>query len=226
MEKTGFMDPTIIKIYLLVSADAEITISFQKTFRNTLLLSDNSSNVVKSLSKIVSDYMAQQIQEWEREVASAKRGISSRLFKVGLKYFGSQKSATVMPFSQTGVIFAYNSPEMILRRLGDYAYMIQDYKYALGIYELVKKDLGTSTNPRFICGLKEMIALCSLIQEVKNSTLNLIDSAIIGYNEAGMDRFGTRLTLLALEILKSLRLDQDASLLLIRMSSDVALPFI
>lgn len=94
-------------------------------------------------------YISNCVKEWERDVASSRRGISNRLFKVGMKYFGGSKqgssasSSFVDPSTQL-LIFSYSSPEMIMRRLGDYAFMIRDYKYASSIYESVKKDFSTS----------------------------------------------------------------------------------
>jgi hypothetical protein len=56
----------------------------------------------KALSDFVNTYlipsvaqkMASDIKEWDKEVASNRRGISARLLKVGLKYFGSSSSSS------------------------------------------------------------------------------------------------------------------------------------
>ena len=36
--------------------------------------------------------------------------------------------------------FTYESPEWIMRKLADYAFMLKDYKHALSTYETVKRD--------------------------------------------------------------------------------------
>ena len=41
----------------------------------------------------VIEAMIRCVRDWERDIASNRRGISARLLKVGLKYFGTQKVA-------------------------------------------------------------------------------------------------------------------------------------
>jgi hypothetical protein len=124
--------------------------------------------MVKFLAPQIFGYISGKIKEWERDVASARRGtmqfnqgISNRLFKVGMKYFGSgtsnqssnQHSSFIDPVTQL-IMFPYNSAEMIMRRLADFAFMIQDYKYALSIYENVKKDFATVKFSKFFAGIQ------------------------------------------------------------------------
>jgi hypothetical protein len=105
------------------------------------------------LAPKVFQYIASKMKEWERDVASSRRGISNRLLKVGLKYFGGSKQVTnqvssyVDPSTQL-TMFSFASPEMIMRKLGDFAFMIRDYKYAYTIYDYVRKDF--STNEKYV----------------------------------------------------------------------------
>lgn len=82
------------------------------------------------LAPKVFDNISSKMKEWEKGVASARRGISGRLFKVGLKYFGSSKPVASYPGSFTDptttlTIFPFNSAELIMRRLGDFGFMIR-----------------------------------------------------------------------------------------------------
>ncbi len=45
------------------------------------------------LAPRVIEAMLKNVRDWERDIASNRRGISARLLKVGLKYFGSQKAS-------------------------------------------------------------------------------------------------------------------------------------
>ena len=38
--------------------------------------------------------MAKSIKEWEKDVASVRRGLSARILKAGLKYFSSAPKST------------------------------------------------------------------------------------------------------------------------------------
>lgn len=112
------------------------------------------------LAPKVFQFISSRMKEWERDVASTRRGISNRLLKVGLKYFGGSKQTTnqvtsfVDPATQI-TMFPFGAPEMIMRRLGDFAFMIRDYKYANSIYESVKKDFATSEKYiKFFAGIQ------------------------------------------------------------------------
>lgn len=45
-------------------------------------------------------------------------------------------------------MFSGDSPEFVMRKLADYAFMLKDYKYALSIYDTVKKDFQSS--PKYL----------------------------------------------------------------------------
>jgi hypothetical protein len=124
--------------------------SLSEQFRGHLLSESDFSNVTvfmnEFLAPIVFRNLVSKIIIWEKDVASHKRGISNRLLKVGLKYFGSTKPSTSVSASPVfsselnRIVFPHNSNEMIMRRLADYAFMVRDYKYAQGILQIVKKD--------------------------------------------------------------------------------------
>jgi hypothetical protein len=97
------------------------------------------------LSPFIYNFISAQIQEWERAIFSQRRGISNRLFKVGLKYFGNQPPEPSTTVNENGeTVFRSKSPEMVIRRLADYSFMIRDFKYAQSAYENIKKDFSAS----------------------------------------------------------------------------------
>ena len=125
--------------------------SFSGSLRGKCLSMDDFTGIeqflIKFVCKCTLDWIAANIRDWERDIVSAKRGLSSRLLKVGLKYFGGKNSTGASHFVEpvSGLtLFHFHSTEMIMRRLIDYAIMIRDYKYALGIMELLKKDFSSS----------------------------------------------------------------------------------
>ncbi|KAJ3312147.1 Trafficking protein particle complex 8 [Boothiomyces sp. JEL0838] len=181
------------------------------------------------LATNVFQYISQQMKDWERDVASARRGISGRLFKVGLKYFGSSKSSSSQSSSfidpETKIVaFPYNSPEMIMRKLGDYAFMVRDVKYAQSIYETAKKDFSTSEKYyKFFAGIHEMLAVCgTILNETSKAALeNLHEVAVHSYNDVKVPLYGVRSTLWITELLKEHEMYRDCALSFIRMAKDV-----
>jgi hypothetical protein len=69
---------------------------------------------------------------------------------VGLKYFNSKSGPTSTTWvdSHGAVVFSGDSPEFLMRKLADYAFMLKDYKFALSTYETVKKDFQSS--PKYL----------------------------------------------------------------------------
>eukprot|EP00842_Homolaphlyctis_polyrhiza_P000472 jgi/Hompol1/1425/HPOL_001386-RA len=178
--------------------------------------------------KHVFDRITASMREWERDVASARRGISGRLYTVGLKYFSGSKTATKQPVSysdQTSgtTIFPFQAPELIMRRLGDYAFMIHDFKYALSIYESVKKDFASSEKYfKFFAGVQEMIAITSLMltDSPKGGLDTLVDTANQAYSDSKNMLYAHRSTLWIYEMLKEHHLYREAAYLLVKMAGE------
>jgi ER-Golgi trafficking TRAPP I complex 85 kDa subunit len=89
---------------------------------------DRVDDFISHLNKSVLDYMASQINLWEQNVASSRRGISGRFLKAGFKMFGAKAPtppvSTFVDATTGQIMFHYSSPEIILRRLADYAFMV------------------------------------------------------------------------------------------------------
>ena len=177
--------------------------------------------------KHVLEEMSRSVREWEREVASARRGISGRLFKVGLKYFGGSKAAAIQPASFTdkasgATVFPYTSPEMVMRRLADYSFMLKDYKYAQTIYESVKKDFSSSDKfAKFYAGVQEMLAITALmLSESPKGVETLLETAVQLYNDAKAPIYAFRSALWIIEMVKEHMYYKDAATLYVRMTGD------
>ncbi|KAJ3344553.1 Trafficking protein particle complex 8, partial [Kappamyces sp. JEL0680] len=210
------------------------------TGRGTRLSPNDFASVDALMSQFLAPqiygHIASRIKEWERDVASTRRGISNRLFKVGLKYFGgsskqnsSQPSSYVDPTTQV-TMFPFGSPEMIMRRLGDFAFMIRDYKYALSVYELVKKDFATEKYYRFYAGVqvcraglpKEMITVANiLLAEGGRANYEAsYDAAVQSYMDGKAPLFAYRTTIWVAEAIKEQQAYREAAFVYIRMTKD------
>lgn len=179
------------------------------------------------LAPKVFEFISVKIKEWERDVAAARRGLSGRLFKVGLKYFGSSKPSTqpgsfLDPQTQT-VLFPFSSPEMIMRKLGDFAFMIKDYKYALSVYESVKKDFSTSEKYfKFFAGVQEMITITSiLLAEGGRANYDTsYDAACQAYQDSKSPLYAARVSIWTSEGIKEHSAFREAGYSLMKMTKD------
>ncbi|KAI8920698.1 ER-golgi trafficking TRAPP I complex 85 kDa subunit-domain-containing protein [Entophlyctis helioformis] len=183
------------------------------------------------LLKQVLDRITRQMRDWERDIASARRGLSGRLFKVGLKYFGASKSAAPAPSAYMDMatrttVFPFASPELIMRRLGDYAVMIRDYKYALTVYESVKKDFSANERyVKFYAGVQEMIAVAALLvtdNPNKTGVESALEASVQAYTDAKCPIYATRAALLVAEMTKEHHAYRDAASLLIKNTAEDA----
>ncbi|KAJ2997083.1 hypothetical protein HDV02_005897 [Globomyces sp. JEL0801] len=182
------------------------------------------------LATRVFQQISSQIRLWERDVASARRGISGRLFKVGLKYFGGSKSSTSQSNSFTDtetktVMFPYNSPEMIMRKLGDYAFMIRDVKYALTIYDSAKKDFSTNEKfAKFFAGIQEMLAISTIIlsDHPRGTYETYHEAAVQAYLDSKVPLYATRTTMWTVELMKEYEAYHEGAVSFIKMAKDEA----
>ncbi|KAF9909923.1 Trafficking protein particle complex 8 [Linnemannia zychae] len=97
------------------------------------------------LAQSIIPYMERNIAHWNEQVAASRKGIAGRF----RRYFGtgSKNPATAIQQAPTagssgGVIYPHASPEAQMRKLADWAFMLRDYKFALSVYETVKKDFA------------------------------------------------------------------------------------
>ncbi|KAL5034933.1 hypothetical protein RTP6_002703 [Batrachochytrium dendrobatidis] len=226
--------PQTESLNLVNASDAKsplLTITTTTVCGQRISVSDYS-NVNTFIEEFLLDHiisrMVGQMKEWEQDVASVRRGISGRLFKVGLKYFSGSKSAASHPVPFTDPItgqtmFPFLSPELIMRRLGDYAFMLRDYRYALSIYESVKKDFTSNERyAKYYAGIQEMMAVTSLMitDSPKSSIDAMAENAVLKYIDAKCSLYASRATMWIVEMTKEHNLFRDAAALLIRMAGE------
>jgi hypothetical protein len=138
--------------------------------------------------------MSSRIANWDELIANPRRGITGRLFQAGRKYFttssGRQSNArTISIPSKTDtcaqinlIVYPYQSPEALMRKLADYSFMLGDYHHAETIYDSIKKDFQSDHASKYYAGAQEMIGLCHLMKRdsLKDAEIQW-DSAITTY---------------------------------------------
>jgi hypothetical protein len=112
-----------------------------------------------------------------------------------------------------------------MRKLADFAFMLRDYKFALNIYEAVKRDYATDKAWKHHAGIQEMIGTCLLLLPHPLPSKNEVDQAFEKAVQQYLTRctspyFATRSTVIYYELLKSRRMWREVPTALVRMTGE------
>lgn len=183
-------------------------------------------------------FMERNIQHWNEQVASARRGLTGRLFGASRRLFGTSNRTAAqqsvqsipahgpnVPYGITSItVYPYAAPEAQMRKLADYAFMLRDYKFAYTIYDTVRRDYATEKAYKYHAGTQEMMGVCLLMS---NSPTNKVD--IDRHFELAVQQYlsrcrssyhATRATVIYYELLKSRRMWKEMPTALVRMTGE------
>ncbi|KAI9480322.1 MAG: ER-golgi trafficking TRAPP I complex 85 kDa subunit-domain-containing protein [Benjaminiella poitrasii] len=201
---------------------------------------DNVKTMIRELTvQSLIPFMERNIQHWNEQVASARRGLTGRLFGASRRLFGSSvRSPTPqsvqsiaaqgpnVPFGvNTITIYPASSPEAQMRKLADYAFMLRDYKFAHTIYDTVRRDYATEKIYKYHAGTQEMMGICVLLMSSLQTNKTDVDRhfelAIQQYLGRCRSPFhATRATIIYYELLKSRRMWKEMPTALVRMTGE------
>ncbi|KAK2070578.1 hypothetical protein P8C59_005063 [Phyllachora maydis] len=171
--------------------------------------------------------MERNVSLWNDQVASRRRGISGRFMSLSKRFaFGSGNrngasggggagagggagSGSSNHYDAKG-FYRPETPEAIMRKLGDFAFMLRDWKLAMSTYELLRGDFQNDKAWRHHAAANEMAALALLIMPQNMSSKTRIESinpmleqAFYSYHTRCSSPYGaTRCIMLALELLR------------------------
>lgn len=208
------------------------------------------STVRELVVQSVIPFMERCVTTWNDQYASSRRGIAGRFFSASRKYFAStNKSSSIFgqapsfPFSSplsssTSAVssaaaaangnynpvtstYGYLSPEALLRKLADFAFMLRDYKFAYSTYELLKRDFTNDKAWSYLAASQEMCAVSYLLSAEGNSlTVKsrtdviefMLDQSTYSYiSRCSMPSYALRCILLASELMCTTRSPTAAS---------------
>ncbi|KAG0366231.1 ER-golgi trafficking TRAPP I complex 85 kDa subunit-domain-containing protein [Gamsiella multidivaricata] len=180
------------------------------------------------LAQSIIPYMERNIAHWNEQVAASRKGIAGRFRRflgAGSKNPSLQQSPAAGP--NGGVIYPHAAPEAQMRKLADWAFMLRDYKFALSVYETVKKDFSADKAWKYYGGTQEMIGLCLLMSPQplgsKNDVDHYFESAVSSYiYKARSSFFGSRATILCYELFKQRNMYRESPTTLTRMTADAS----
>ncbi|CAG8595408.1 16304_t:CDS:10, partial [Acaulospora morrowiae] len=177
-------------------------------------------------------FMERNIQYWNEQVASSRRGIAGRIFSASRRYFGAGKAAGPVQQSSyasinnsSNTIYPHNSPEAQMRKLADWSFMLRDYKFAHSMYETVKRDFSADKAWKYYAGTQEMIGICLQIAATNISNRTDFDhyfehAVNAYYNRSKSPFYATRATILYYELLKFRNSYKEAPPALVRLTGE------
>lgn len=160
--------------------------------------------------------MERNISVWNDQVASRRKGLSGKLMSFGKRWgaFGSSSRNSVAGGSGSNYdvqgFYRPETPEAIMRRLADFAFMLRDWKLAMSTYDLLRTDFQNDKAWRYHAAANEMAALALLIMpqnmssKTRIETINqMLEQAFYSYHTRCNSLYGTiRCIILALELLR------------------------
>ncbi|KAF7507815.1 hypothetical protein GJ744_010116 [Endocarpon pusillum] len=146
------------------------------------------SFVRELVAQSVIPHMENRVAFWNDQVASRRRGISGRFMSISKKWTGfgsiSSRNSSSQSGSGSGVsgnydslqgIYRYDTPEALLRKLADYAFLLRDYKLAASTYEMLRTDYGNDKAWKHHAGANEMCAISNLLNPMATAAKTRVD---------------------------------------------------
>ncbi|KAI0456427.1 ER-golgi trafficking TRAPP I complex 85 kDa subunit-domain-containing protein [Xylaria acuta] len=111
--------------------------------------------------------MERNVSLWNDQVASRRRGLAGRFVGLTRRWgFGSNSrssgSSSGSNYDSLG-FYHSDTPEAIMRKLADYAFMLRDWKLAYSTYDILRGDFNNDKAWQYHAATNEMAALSLLI---------------------------------------------------------------
>lgn len=194
------------------------------------------------MSKSVVPFMEECCAVWYDQMTTARQSLTGRLLSVSRKYAVSPSKLqiniletvsrktqrflkspnTVLKHSYHADMgyYDYTSPLSQLRKIGDFAMMLRDYKFAHSVYDMIRKDINADKAWTYSASCQEMTCVTSLL--ISTAPLNprdniidaFMDSSIYSYvSRAKLPLYALRDILQVSELLAQIPVENNASAL-------------
>ena len=168
-------------------------------------------------------FMEGKVMTWNDQVASRRRGISGRFMSLSKRWtgFGSARGSKSSSSSGSGTpgsnynsiqgFYSPESPELIMHRLADYAFMLRDWKLSISTYDILRTDFGDDKAWNHHAVVHEMTAISLLLGSQTSSSRpkvetidQLLDTASYSYISRCLNpQAAVRCLILAVELYRS-----------------------
>ncbi|KAI9800315.1 MAG: hypothetical protein M1833_003429 [Piccolia ochrophora] len=157
--------------------------------------------VREMITQSVIPFMERCVATWNDQVASRRKGISGRFMSLSKKWtgFGSRSSSagggggggagsSGSNYDALQGFYRPETPEAMMRKLADYAFMLRDWKLAQGTYDILRADFSNDKAWKYHAAANEMAAISTLLipqpisSKTRSETLEqMLDSAAYSY---------------------------------------------
>lgn len=175
------------------------------------------------VSQSIVPFMESRVVTWNDQVASRRRGLSGRFMSLSKRWtgFGSSKGAVPGPggaqstpgsnYDHQQGFYLPETPEATMRQLGDYAFMLRDWKLAYSTFEFLRMDFSHDKAWSYHAAANEMAAIASLLipplsnSRPKSDNIDqMLDTAAYSYiTRCDMPYNVVRCLTLAMELLRT-----------------------
>ncbi|KAL7629744.1 hypothetical protein AAE478_001267 [Parahypoxylon ruwenzoriense] len=113
--------------------------------------------------------MERNVSVWNDQVASRRRGLAGRFAGLTKRWGFGTTSRPAFPGQSPGSnydtlgFYRQDTPEAIIRKLADYAFMLRDWKLAHSTYDLLRSDFNNDKAWTYYAAANEMSAISLLI---------------------------------------------------------------
>jgi trafficking protein particle complex subunit 8 len=165
--------------------------------------------------------MERNVATWNDQVASRRRGISGRFISLSKKWTGFGSSSRNSSSNGAGAggssnydalqgFYRPDTPEAVMRKLADYAFMLRDWKLAQSTYELLRSDFNNDKAWKYHAAANEMAAISTLLipqamsSKIRSETVDqMLETASYSYiTRCGATYGALRCLALGMELLR------------------------
>ncbi|KAK5634076.1 hypothetical protein RRF57_009790 [Xylaria bambusicola] len=113
--------------------------------------------------------MERHVSVWNDQVASRRRGLAGKFVGLTRRWGFGTNSRSAGTSSSSGSnydslgFYRSDTPEAIMRKLADYAFMLRDWKLAYSTYDILRSDFNNDKAWHYHAATNEMAALSLLI---------------------------------------------------------------
>ncbi|CAI5437703.1 unnamed protein product [Caenorhabditis angaria] len=184
---------------------------------------ENCRSIIKKFTTTcLSPFIEKEMRNLMEQVGN-RRGLIGKGLAIGMKkWFGNGTSQTNLPLAAAS--YAWDSPEMLTRRLADLAYIFGNYQFAYQQYRTLKKDFEADQAMIAHSLAAEMCAVALHMAEPymnpKNFPVRYLDESLSHLlNNSAKYSFIMRCAFNAKQILSDLSCYKEAATILSRLSS-------
>ncbi|RLV92977.1 Trafficking protein particle complex III-specific subunit 85 [Spathaspora sp. JA1] len=154
---------------------------------STVIQLDTSLDIRYKLNEYIVKHLIPHIQLkirlWDDLYLQPKKSITNRFISVSKRFFNNNSTSdsqlasststtsTTNPFNYNENYYYKGSNQQIIRKLADWALMLNDFKYAYTIYDLIKKDFSQDKAWIYVASTQEMCIISLLLAQTDTASV-------------------------------------------------------